>query len=131
MDLSIVVPLFNEHESLPHLLERLHKVLGSMGVGYEVILVDDGSTDGSWAVIEGLCAADGRVKGIRFGRNYGKSPALNEGFKAAEGAVVITMDADLQDDPDEVPELYRMIREEGFDLVRPAKAGRGSSAAAA
>ncbi len=117
MDLSIVVPLLNEHESLPHLLERLHQVLGGMGVRYEVILVDDGSTDGSWAVIEGLCAADSRVKGIRFGRNYGKSPALNEGFKAAQGAVVITMDADLQDDPDEVPELYRMIREQGFDLV--------------
>jgi glycosyltransferase involved in cell wall biosynthesis len=88
-----------------------------MGVTYEVILVDDGSTDGSWPVIRGLSEADARVKGIRFGRNYGKSPALNEGFRAAQGGVVITMDADLQDDPDEIPSLYRMITEEGFDLV--------------
>ena len=117
MDLSIVVPLLNEHESLPILVERLHQVVGGMGVRYEIILVDDGSTDGSWSVIRTLAEADARVKGIRFGRNYGKSPALNEGFKAAAGAVVITMDADLQDDPDEVPELYRMIREDGFDLV--------------
>ncbi|MBX2980138.1 MAG: glycosyltransferase family 2 protein [Flavobacteriales bacterium] len=117
MDLSIVIPLLNEHESLPILVGRLHHVIGSMGIRYEVILVDDGSTDGSWSVIRSLTEADTRVKGIRFGRNYGKSPALNEGFKAAAGAVVITMDADLQDDPDEVPELYRMIREDGFDLV--------------
>lgn len=117
MDLSIVVPLLNEHESLPILVERLHKVIGDMGVTYEVILVDDGSTDGSWPVIRGLSEADARVKGIRFGRNYGKSPALNEGFRAAQGGVVITMDADLQDDPDEIPSLYRMITEEGFDLV--------------
>ena len=109
MDLSIVVPLFNEHESLPILVERLHGVIGSMGRSYEVILVDDGSNDGSWKVIQSLTAADQRVKGIRFGRNYGKSPALNEGFRAAQGGVVITMDADLQDDPDEIPELYRMI----------------------
>ena len=117
MDLSIVVPLFNEHESLPILVERLHGVIGAMGQSYEIILVDDGSNDGSWKVIQGLTAADQRVKGIRFGRNYGKSPALNEGFRAAQGGVVITMDADLQDDPDEIPELYRMITEDGFDLV--------------
>jgi glycosyltransferase involved in cell wall biosynthesis len=117
MDVSIVVPLLNEHESLPILAERLHAVLGAMGVQYEVILVDDGSTDGSWPVIEGLARADARVKGIRFGRNYGKSPALNEGFRAAQGRVVVTMDADLQDDPDELPELYRMITQDGFDLV--------------
>ncbi len=117
MDLSIVVPLFNEHESLPILVERLHGVIGEMGRSYEVILVDDGSNDGSWKVIQSLTAADQRVKGIRFGRNYGKSPALNEGFRAAQGGVVITMDADLQDDPDEIPELYRMITEDGFDLV--------------
>lgn len=117
MDLSIVVPLLNEHESLPVLAERLHKVLGTMGVRYEILFIDDGSTDASWSVIRRLSAEDGRVKGIRFGRNYGKSPALNEGFIAAQGEVVITMDADLQDDPDEVPELYRMIREDGFDLV--------------
>ncbi len=117
MDLSIVVPLLNEHESLPILVERLHKVIGEMGLAYEVILVDDGSTDGSWPVIRGLSEADARVKGIRFGRNYGKSPALNEGFRAAQGGVVITMDADLQDDPDEIPALYSMIVNDGFDLV--------------
>jgi len=117
MDLSIVVPLLNEFESLPILVGRLHEVIGGMGRSYEVILIDDGSNDGSWAVIQGLTQADQRVKGIRFGRNYGKSPALNEGFRAAQGKVVITMDADLQDDPDEIPELYRMITEDGFDLV--------------
>jgi len=117
MDLSIVIPLLNERESLPILVERLHGVIGSMGRSYEILLVDDGSNDGSWAEIARLAAQDNRVKGIRFGRNYGKSPALNEGFRAAQGSVVITMDADLQDDPDELPELYRMIVEEGFDLV--------------
>jgi len=117
MDLSIVVPLVNERESLPHLVAWLHRVITGMNKAYEIILVDDGSTDGSWAEIERLSAENDRVKGIRFGRNYGKSPALNEGFRAAKGDVVITMDADLQDDPDEVPELYRMIKEDGFDLV--------------
>ncbi|MGV3638293.1 MAG: glycosyltransferase family 2 protein [Flavobacteriales bacterium] len=117
MDISIVVPLVNERESLPHLVEWLHRVLMTMGVQYEIILVDDGSSDGSWEEIQRLAQANGRVKGIRFGRNYGKSPALNEGFIAAQGEVVITMDADLQDDPDEVPELYRMITKDGFDLV--------------
>ncbi|MBL7950149.1 MAG: glycosyltransferase family 2 protein [Flavobacteriales bacterium] len=117
MDISIVIPLVNERESLPHLVEWLHRVISGMGKRYEIILVDDGSTDGSWNEIQRLSAANDRVKGIRFGRNYGKSPALNEGFKAAQGNVVITMDADLQDDPDEVPELYRMITEDGFDLV--------------
>ncbi|MBK7383711.1 MAG: glycosyltransferase family 2 protein [Flavobacteriales bacterium] len=117
MDLSIVVPLLNEHESLPVLTERLHAVMGAMGVQYEILYIDDGSTDPSWAAICKLAAADARVKGIRFGHNYGKSPALNEGFIAAQGDVVITMDADLQDDPDEIPELYRMIKEEGCDLV--------------
>lgn len=117
MDISVVVPLLNERESIPVLVDRLHAVLGAMGLRYEVILVDDGSSDGSWAEIARASAADPRVKGIRFGRNYGKSPALNEGFIAAQGEVVITMDADLQDDPDELPELHRMIRVEGFDLV--------------
>src|SRR5262245_4660412 len=117
MDLSIVVPLLNEHESVPILVGRLHGVIAAMGRSYEIILVDDGSNDGSWEVIQGLSRVDQRVKGIRFGRNYGKSPALNEGFREAQGRVVITMDADLQDDPDEVPELYRMITEDGFDLV--------------
>jgi len=117
MDLTVIVPLLNEHESLPILAERLHGVIGAMGLQYEVIFVDDGSRDGSWEVIQGLAKADPRVKGIRFGHNYGKSPALNEGFRAAKGNVVITMDADLQDDPDEIPELYRMIVEDNFDLV--------------
>ncbi len=117
MDLTVVVPLLNERESLPILVERLHQVLRGMGVSYEIILVDDGSNDGSWAEVQRAAAADGRVKGIRFGRNFGKSPALNEGFIAAQGEVVITMDADLQDDPDELPELRRMVIEEGFDLV--------------
>ena len=117
MDVSVVVPLLNESGSLPHLVSRLHDVLGAMGVRYEVILVDDGSQDGSWDVIRRSAETDGRVKGVRLGRNYGKSPALNEGFKAAKGNVVITMDADLQDDPEEIPELYRMVVEGDFDLV--------------
>ena len=117
MDLSIVVPLFEEKESLDELVGRLHSVIRGLGLNYEIILVDDGSRDGSWEEITRLRVQDSRVKGIRFGRNYGKSPALNEGFMAAQGKVVITMDADLQDDPDEVPELYRMITVDGFDLV--------------
>ena len=117
MELSIVIPLVNERESLPELVAQLHRVIGGMGVQYEIILVDDGSKDGSWDVITALARADGRVKGIRLGRNYGKSPALNEGFNACAGRVVITMDADLQDDPEEIPELYRMITKEGYDLV--------------
>ena len=117
MDLSVVIPLYNERESLPELVDRVHRVATDMGLGYEVVLVDDGSNDGSWDEIVRLRAANARVKGIRFGRNYGKSPALNAGFEAASGAVVITMDADLQDDPDEIPGLYRMVREEGYDLV--------------
>ncbi|MCL4281429.1 MAG: glycosyltransferase family 2 protein [Flavobacteriales bacterium] len=117
MDISVVIPLLNEHESLPELVAKLHEVIGRMGKQYEVILVDDGSRDGSWEEIVRLHQADGRVKGIKLGRNYGKSPALNEGFLAAQGRVVITMDADLQDDPEEIPELFRMITEEGYDLV--------------
>ncbi|MCB0794519.1 MAG: glycosyltransferase family 2 protein [Flavobacteriales bacterium] len=115
MDLSIIVPLYNEQESIPLLIEGIRSVCERMGVSYEVLLVDDGSNDGSWAVIQG--SANEHVKGIRFGRNYGKSPALNEGFRNAQGAVVVTMDADLQDDPEEIPELYRMIRQDGRDLV--------------
>ncbi len=117
MDISVVIPLLNERESLPELVAKLHAVIGGMGKGYEVLLIDDGSRDGSWEEIQRLHAADGRVKGIKLGRNYGKSPALNEGFLAAQGKVVITMDADLQDDPEEIPELYRMITEEHYDLV--------------
>ena len=117
MDLSIVVPLLNEDESLPELCDWIKRVCESNGYSYEVILVDDGSTDNSWQIIEEISEKDNRIKGIKFQRNYGKSAALNEGFKAAQGAVVITMDADLQDSPDEIPGLYRMIAGDGYDLV--------------
>lgn len=117
MDISVVIPLLNERESLPELVARIHAVITGMGRTYEVLLIDDGSRDGSWEEIQRLHMANSQVKGIRLGRNYGKSPALNEGFMAAQGAVVITMDADLQDDPAELPELYRMITVDGFDLV--------------
>ncbi len=117
MDLSIVIPLKDEEESLPELCEWIKKVCDAQGYSYEIILVDDGSTDDSWNVIETISRKNASVKGIRFQRNYGKSAALNEGFKATQGEVVITMDADLQDSPDEIPELMRMIREEKFDMV--------------
>lgn len=117
MDISIVVPLFNEDESLPHLAEWIDRVMKEHGFSYEVIMVDDGSKDTSWQVIEKLHAHNPCYKGVKFRRNYGKSAALNVGFGVAEGDVVITMDADLQDSPDEVPELYRMIKEDGYDLV--------------
>lgn len=116
-DISIVIPLFNEEESLSELSEWIGRVMSQNNFSYEVIFIDDGSTDASWQVIENLRSGNPNIKGIRFQRNYGKSPALNEGFKAACGEVIITMDADLQDSPDEIPGLYRMIREEGFDLV--------------
>jgi glycosyltransferase involved in cell wall biosynthesis len=117
MDLSIVVPLFNEEESLPHLMEWIERVMLANNYSYEVIMVDDGSTDNSWNVIEGLRAKNNSVKGIKFQRNYGKSAALNEAFKAVQGDVIITMDADMQDSPDEIPELRRMVLEENFDIV--------------
>lgn len=117
MDLSIVVPLYNEEESLPELCSWIQKVCVENAFTYEIILVDDGSTDDSWAEVTALRRSDERIKGIRFQRNYGKSAALNEGFKAATGDVVITMDADLQDSPDEIPELRRMIVEDGYDMV--------------
>ena len=117
MDLSIVVPLLNEEESLPELCDWIKRVCTVNNYSYEVILVDDGSTDDSWNVIESLSKNDGSVKGIRFQRNYGKSAALNEGFRAAQGDVVITMDADLQESPDEIPGLRKMIVEDGYDLV--------------
>ncbi len=117
MDLSIVVPLLNEEESLPELCAWIDKVCTENRFAYEIILVDDGSVDESWAVIEHLRKTNDRIKGIRFQRNYGKSAALNEGFKVAAGEVVVTMDADLQDSPDELPELRKMIIEEGFDMV--------------
>lgn len=117
MDLSIVIPLFNEDESLPELCAWIEKVMLENNFSYEIILIDDGSTDDSWKVIGQLCTGNPNIKGIKFQRNYGKSAALNEGFKAAQGEVVITMDADMQDSPDEIPELRRMIVEDGFDMV--------------
>lgn len=117
MDLSVVIPLYNEEESLPELITWVNRVMEENHFSYEIILVDDGSNDGSWKVIEELARKDSRVHGIKFRRNYGKSAALHCGFEDARGDVVITMDADLQDSPDEIPELYRMITEEDFDLV--------------
>ena len=127
MDISVVIPLLNEQESLPELYQWLTKVLTEHHYSYEILFVDDGSTDGSWQVIKGLSVADKRVQGIRFLRNYGKSQALNAGFKHAKGEVVITMDADLQDSPDEIPSLYKMITEEGYDLVSGWKKKRYDS----
>ena len=118
MDLSIIVPLLNEAESIPELYSWIKRVMTENGISYEVIFVDDGSTDGSWDIIEGLRDKEPEIiHGIRFRRNYGKSPALFCGFKAAQGDIVATMDADLQDSPEELPEMMRMIREDGFDLV--------------
>jgi glycosyltransferase involved in cell wall biosynthesis len=117
MDLSIIIPLKNEEESLPELAAWIRKVCDENQYTYEIIMVDDGSTDNSWEVIEKLRIADSNIKGIKFQRNYGKSAALNEGFKAAHGDVVITMDADLQDSPDEIPELRKMIVTDGYDMV--------------
>lgn len=117
MDISVIVPLYNEAESLPVLFEWIARVMQAHGFTYEVVFVNDGSTDDSWNVIRRLREESEQVRGICFRRNYGKSAALYCGFKAAEGDVVITMDADLQDSPDEIPELYRMIKEDGYDLV--------------
>lgn len=127
MDITIVVPLYNEDESLPHLAEWIDRVMEEHRFDYEVIMVDDGSKDNSWKVIESLSEKNPRYKGVKFRRNYGKSAALNVGFARATGEVVITMDADLQDSPDEVPELYRMIKEEGYDLVSGWKKKRYDS----
>lgn len=115
--ISVVIPLLNEEESLPELHEWIKRVMVTHQYAYEIWFIDDGSRDGSWEVIEQLAKADPCVRGIKFKRNYGKSAALNVGFEAANGQVVVTMDADLQDSPEEIPELYRMITEEGFDLV--------------
>ena len=117
MDISVVIPMFNEEESIPELEAWIRKVMLENGFDYEIIFVDDGSTDDSWKVAEQLQKQNPNVKGIRFTRNYGKSAALNTAFQQASGEVVITMDAELQDSPDEIPELYRMITEDGFDLV--------------
>ena len=124
MDISVVIPLYNEEESLPELAAWIQSVMEKNGYSYEVIFVNDGSTDRSWQVIEKLASESEHIKGIKFRRNYGKSPALFCGFEKAEGDVVITMDADLQDSPDEIPELYRMITEEGYDLVSGYKQKR-------
>ena len=117
LDISIVIPLFNEEESLPELCTWIHKVMTEHHFSYEVLLIDDGSTDESWEVIREIATSNTAVKGIKFNRNYGKTAALQTGFQAVKGKVVITMDADLQDSPEEVPELYRMIVEEKYDLV--------------
>ena len=124
MDISVIVPLFNEAESLPELHSWIQRVMNENKFSYEIIFINDGSTDESWKIIEELANKDNNVKGIKFRRNYGKSPALYCGFEAAEGDVVITMDADLQDSPDEIPELYRMITEDGYDLVSGYKKKR-------
>lgn len=117
MDLSLVIPTYNEEESLRPLVEWIERVVTAAGLEWEVLFIDDGSNDASWEVIKELHAGNGRVKGIRFGRNYGKSAALYAGFEAATGEVVITMDADMQDSPDEIPALYEMIVGQGYDLV--------------
>ena len=117
MDISVVIPLFNEEESLPELEQWIRKVMEENNFSYEIVFVDDGSTDRSWNVIQEIAAANPAAKGIRFRRNYGKSAALNTGFLKTRGDVVITMDADLQDSPDEIPELYDMVKNQGFDLV--------------
>ena len=116
-DLSIVISLYNEEESLTELTAWIESVMAKEGYRYEIIMVDDGSTDGSWNLIKKLSEKNGSIRGISFRRNYGKSAALFHGFKAAEGRVVVTMDADLQDSPEEIPELYRMVTEDGYDIV--------------
>lgn len=124
LDISVIIPLYNEEESLPELFAWIKKVMNESGFTYEIIAINDGSTDRSWKIIEEQSLLDENIKGICFQRNYGKSAALNEGFIAAQGEVVITMDADLQDSPDEIPDLYKMIKVEGFDLVSGWKKNR-------
>ena len=124
MDISIVIPSYNEKESLPELLSWIRKVMDREGLSYEAIIVDDGSDDGTWDLVRQISTTDDAVKGIRFRRNYGKSAALFCGFRKAAGDIVVTMDADLQDSPDEIPELYRMIKEDGYDLVSGYKQKR-------
>lgn len=117
MDISVIIPLYNEEESLPELIAWIEKVMQENHFSYEILLIDDGSNDGSWKVIENLSQSRSQIRAIKFRRNYGKSAALHCGFQAAQGEVIITMDADLQDSPDEIPALYRMIQEEDYDLV--------------
>ena len=128
MDISVIVPAFNERESLPELSAWIARVMQENGYSYEVLIVDDGSTDGSWDTVRELAGADPHVHGLRFLRNYGKSAALYCGFERAQGDVVFTMDADLQDSPDELPEMYRMITEQGYDLVSGWKQHRKDNA---
>ena len=128
MDISAVIPLFNEKESLPELRSRIDNVMASEGLSYEIIFIDDGSTDGSWDVIADFAKSDPRVHGIRFRRNYGKSAALYCGFDRAQGDIVVTMDADLQDAPEEIPAMRKMILDEGYDLVSGWKKHRKDNA---
>ena len=128
MDLSIIIPFYNEAESLPELVRWIREVLSREGLSYEILMIDDGSKDGSWDVVRGLSAEFPEIRGLSFRRNYGKSAALYEGFAMAEGDVVFTMDADLQDSPEEIPEMYRMVKEEGYDLVSGWKKHRKDNA---
>ena len=128
MDISLVIPLKDEEESLPELSEWINRVMNANSYSYEIIFVDDGSTDNSWNIIEELRNKNPNIRGIKFQRNYGKSAGLNEGFRAAQGDVIVTMDADLQDSPDEVPELRRMIIEDGYDIVSGWKKKRYDNA---
>ena len=128
MDLSIIIPFYNEAESLPELVRWIREVLSKEGLSYEILMIDDGSKDGSWDVVRGLSAEFPEIRGLSFRRNYGKSAALYEGFAMAEGDVVFTMDADLQDSPEEIPEMYRMIKEDGYDLVSGWKKHRKDNA---
>lgn len=128
MELSVIIPFLNEEESLPELVGWIERVMDQHGFSYEIIMIDDGSTDDSWEHVCSLRARNSLVKGIKFQRNYGKSAALNEGFKAAQGDYIITMDADLQDSPDEIPELYQMIREGNFDIISGWKKKRYDNA---
>ena len=117
MNISVVIPLFNEQNSLEELTKKIAQIIDGMKLKYEILLIDDGSTDNSWIKISKICGINPNIKGIRFLKNFGKSQALSAGFKASKGEVIITMDADLQDDPNEIPELYRLVKEEKFDLV--------------
>ncbi|KRO89388.1 MAG: glycosyl transferase family 2 [Cryomorphaceae bacterium BACL29 MAG-121220-bin8] len=127
MQLSIVIPLYNEQDSLIELTESIDNIISSHNLLYEIILIDDGSTDNSWSIIKKLCVKSSNIKGLRFLRNFGKSHALSAGFKACKGNVVITMDADLQDDPNEIPDFYKKIAVDGFDLISGWKKKRYDS----
>ena len=117
MDISVIIPLYNEEESLPELVDWIKEVMDTNGFTFEAILIDDGSNDSSWSVVEAICQKYSFARGIKFRRNYGKSAALHVGFQSAKGNVVVTMDADLQDSPEEIPEMYRMITRDGYDLI--------------